>query len=300
MRLRNFWIEQEIAERRYRRARRIERQRARDYAYNQYLLDREYAYVLDRQYAYAPYSRDRVPVIYADQGYYRRPSRGVSFSIGSRNGNVVFSIGNYDRYSYAAYPSPVYEPYAYRTARAPYREVYYEPSYEAAPSYRRSSTFNVNIAGAPVTYTQYEEVSYSAPAYSRYESTPAYAETGYAYDPFYAGDPYAIDPYGDFCYPAETYSDYADYDYVDYDERSYYPSPNYSEAVFYDDRRDQRSFYRRHRNLVNIGIATGAGAAIGAIFDGKRGALIGAGVGAGAGAIYTYGINPKDRYRRGI
>lgn len=53
------------------------------------------------------------------------------------------------------------------------------------------------------------------------------------------------------------------------------------------------SFYRRHRNAVNIGIATGAGALIGALIGGKKGALIGAGAGAGGGALYTYKIKPK-------
>lgn len=55
------------------------------------------------------------------------------------------------------------------------------------------------------------------------------------------------------------------------------------------------SFYRRHRNLVNVGVATGAGALIGALTGGRRGALIGTGVGAGAGALYTYVLRPKKR-----
>jgi hypothetical protein len=55
------------------------------------------------------------------------------------------------------------------------------------------------------------------------------------------------------------------------------------------------SFYRRHRNLVNVGIATGAGALIGGLLRGKRGAGIGALIGAGSGALYTYGINKKKR-----
>ena len=60
------------------------------------------------------------------------------------------------------------------------------------------------------------------------------------------------------------------------------------------------SFYRRHRNLINLGISTGAGALIGALAGGRRGALIGTGVGAGAGALYTYVLNKKKRryYRR--
>jgi len=55
------------------------------------------------------------------------------------------------------------------------------------------------------------------------------------------------------------------------------------------------SFYRRHRNVINVGIATGAGALIGGIARGKRGAGIGALIGAGSGALYTYGINKKKR-----
>lgn len=60
------------------------------------------------------------------------------------------------------------------------------------------------------------------------------------------------------------------------------------------------SFYRRHRNLINVGIGTGAGAIVGALVGGRRGALIGTALGAGGGAVYTYGIRPKQRryYRR--
>lgn len=55
------------------------------------------------------------------------------------------------------------------------------------------------------------------------------------------------------------------------------------------------SFYRRHRNLINIGIGTGAGALLGALIGGKRGAGIGALAGAGGSALYTYKIKPKQR-----
>lgn len=55
------------------------------------------------------------------------------------------------------------------------------------------------------------------------------------------------------------------------------------------------SFYKRHRNLINIGIATGAGALLGGLIGGKKGALIGTAAGAGGGALYTYKINPKER-----
>jgi hypothetical protein len=55
------------------------------------------------------------------------------------------------------------------------------------------------------------------------------------------------------------------------------------------------SFYRRHRNLINIGIATGAGALIGGLLGGRRGVGLGLLGGAGAGALYTYKLNPKRR-----
>jgi cation transporter-like permease len=59
------------------------------------------------------------------------------------------------------------------------------------------------------------------------------------------------------------------------------------------------SFYRRHRNLSNILIGTGAGAIIGGLIGGRRGVGLGALVGAGGGALYTYKLNPKrPRYNR--
>lgn len=62
----------------------------------------------------------------------------------------------------------------------------------------------------------------------------------------------------------------------------------------------QPSFYRRHRNVINMGIGTGAGALLGALIGGKKGAAIGALAGAGGSALYTYKIKPKQRvyYRR--
>ena len=55
------------------------------------------------------------------------------------------------------------------------------------------------------------------------------------------------------------------------------------------------SFYRRHRNASNIAIGTGAGAVLGALIGGRKGALIGAGAGAGGSALYTYKVKPKKR-----
>ena len=62
---------------------------------------------------------------------------------------------------------------------------------------------------------------------------------------------------------------------------------------------ERPSFYRRHRNLINLGIATGGGALIGGIARGRRGAGVGALIGAGSGALYTYVLNKKKtRYYR--
>lgn len=55
------------------------------------------------------------------------------------------------------------------------------------------------------------------------------------------------------------------------------------------------SLYRRHRNLFNIAIGTGAGALIGGLLGGKKGALYGTAIGAGSSALYTYKLKPKQR-----
>ena len=63
--------------------------------------------------------------------------------------------------------------------------------------------------------------------------------------------------------------------------------------------RSNKSFYSRHRNLINIGIGTAAGAILGGIIGGKKGALIGTAAGAGGAALYTYKLNPKtNKYER--
>ncbi|HEY0659068.1 MAG TPA: YMGG-like glycine zipper-containing protein, partial [Pyrinomonadaceae bacterium] len=57
--------------------------------------------------------------------------------------------------------------------------------------------------------------------------------------------------------------------------------------------------YKKHRNLINIGIGTGAGALLGALIGGKKGAAIGALAGGGGAAVYSYKIKPKTkRYYR--
>ena len=77
--------------------------------------------------------------------------------------------------------------------------------------------------------------------------------------------------------------------------RTYRATPRYATAGYVAKR---PSFYRRHRNLINIGIATGAGALVGGLLGGRRGAGLGLLGGAGAGALYTYKLNPKRRYYR--
>ena len=77
--------------------------------------------------------------------------------------------------------------------------------------------------------------------------------------------------------------------------RTYRSTPRYRTAGYTAQR---PSFYRRHRNLINIGVATGAGALIGGLLGGRRGVAYGLMGGAGAGALYTYKLNPKRRYYR--
>ena len=53
------------------------------------------------------------------------------------------------------------------------------------------------------------------------------------------------------------------------------------------------SFYRRHRNLMNMAIGSGAGLLLGGLIGGRRGAGIGLLAGAAGSALYTYKIRPK-------
>lgn len=72
-----------------------------------------------------------------------------------------------------------------------------------------------------------------------------------------------------------------------------YRTPYYATRGYVAERRP--SFYRRHRNLINIGVASGAGALLGGLLGGRRGVAYGLMGGAGAGALYTYKLNPKKR-----
>lgn len=63
-------------------------------------------------------------------------------------------------------------------------------------------------------------------------------------------------------------------------------------------RRHSRTFWQKHRDKLTVAGTTATGATVGALANGKKGALIGAGVGAGSGAIYTYKIRKRHRHRR--
>lgn len=67
----------------------------------------------------------------------------------------------------------------------------------------------------------------------------------------------------------------------------------YRSRTAYSTTYNRPSFYKRHRNLINIGIGTAAGAILGGLIGGKKGALIGTAAGAGGAALYTYKLNPK-------
>ena len=60
------------------------------------------------------------------------------------------------------------------------------------------------------------------------------------------------------------------------------------------------SYYRRHRNRINMAAGTAGGAILGGLIGGRKGALIGAGAGAGGSALYTYKIRPKRRVYRKV
>ena len=66
-----------------------------------------------------------------------------------------------------------------------------------------------------------------------------------------------------------------------------------------DGHRHGRSFWQKHRDKLTTAGGAGAGAIIGGIASGKKGAAIGAVIGGGGAAVYTYGIRkrrPKARY----
>jgi hypothetical protein len=62
--------------------------------------------------------------------------------------------------------------------------------------------------------------------------------------------------------------------------------------------RHGRSFGQKHRDKLTTAGGLGAGALLGGIAGGKKGAAIGALVGGGGAAVYTYGIRKRRRSAR--
>lgn len=62
----------------------------------------------------------------------------------------------------------------------------------------------------------------------------------------------------------------------------------------YETRPKGRSFWSKHRDKLTMAIGTGAGAAVGGLAGGKKGAGIGALVGLGGSALYTYKLRKRS------
>ena len=73
--------------------------------------------------------------------------------------------------------------------------------------------------------------------------------------------------------------------------------PGVSAQQRYRRHRHSRSFWQKHRDKLTVVGTTAAGAGIGKVVGGNKGALIGAGAGAGSGALYTYKIRKRHRRR---
>jgi hypothetical protein len=69
-----------------------------------------------------------------------------------------------------------------------------------------------------------------------------------------------------------------------------------SNRVYYDYGRSHgRTFWQKHRDKLTMAIGTGAGAALGGLIGGKKGAGIGALAGLGGSALYTYKLRKRTR-----
>jgi hypothetical protein len=73
--------------------------------------------------------------------------------------------------------------------------------------------------------------------------------------------------------------------------------PSVSAQTRHRRHRHGRTFWQKHRDKLTVAGTTVAGAGIGGLAGGKKGALIGAGAGAGTGALYTYKIRKRHRRR---
>ena len=76
--------------------------------------------------------------------------------------------------------------------------------------------------------------------------------------------------------------------------RRYYNSSSSRRAYYdYNTQPRGRSFWQKHRDKLTMAIGTGAGAAIGGLVGGKKGAGIGALAGLGGSALYTYKLRKR-------
>jgi hypothetical protein len=72
-------------------------------------------------------------------------------------------------------------------------------------------------------------------------------------------------------------------------------SSSSSRRVYYDYQPRKRSFWQKHRDKLTVAMGAGGGAALGALFGGKKGAAIGALAGGGGSALYTYKLRNRNR-----
>ena len=81
-----------------------------------------------------------------------------------------------------------------------------------------------------------------------------------------------------------------------YRSRSYRSSSS-SRRVYYDYNNAPRgrTFWQKHRDKLTLAMGTGAGAILGGLIGGKKGAGIGALAGAGGSALYTYKLRKRHR-----
>ncbi|MGI8555170.1 MAG: hypothetical protein ACR2LT_02285 [Pyrinomonadaceae bacterium] len=75
-------------------------------------------------------------------------------------------------------------------------------------------------------------------------------------------------------------------------KRVYYNGRYHTVRVYHK----KRSFYRRHRKVVNTAVGTGAGLIIGGLIGGRKGAGIGAIAGAGGATLYNVKTRKKRRH----
>ena len=82
-----------------------------------------------------------------------------------------------------------------------------------------------------------------------------------------------------------------------YDQR--YDQRVYTGRRYNQDWYDNRSVWDKHRDKITTAAGVGAGALLGGIVAGRKGAILGALAGGGGAALYTYKIRDKqdDRYR---